>query len=194
MIKIKHFIDLTALKAATMLVAVCLSGCGSGGDTAEQTAKVIPVKVISLAPQTLAGGRNYTGTVEESTAISLGFSSLGTVEQVFVSEGQRVQKGQLLATLNSASAQSSFDAVQSKLYQAQDAYDRMVKLHDNGSLSDIKFEEIKSGLQQAKSMAAIARKNLDDCFKIILLRFSANHCPNFRCSPYAEYAISVIFR
>jgi multidrug efflux pump subunit AcrA (membrane-fusion protein) len=112
-----------------------------------QQEKVIPVKVMSVSPQMLTGGRNYVGTVEESTAISLGFSSLGTVEQVFVSEGQRVQKGQLLATLNTASAQNSLDAVQATLSQAQDAYDRMVKLHDNGSLPDIKFVEVESGLR-----------------------------------------------
>jgi RND family efflux transporter MFP subunit len=142
-------------------VAIMASACKQVEQVQQQ--KVVPVKVVKVAPQTLTGGRNYTGTVEESTAISLGFSSSGTVEQVFASEGQQVQKGQLLATLNSASAQNSYEAMQSKLHQAQDAYDRMAKLHDNGSLSDLKFEEVKSGLQQAKSMAAIARKSLDDC-------------------------------
>jgi RND family efflux transporter MFP subunit len=148
---------LICLASATIILNACKK--------AEQVKqeKVIPVKVLTVGLSDKSNSRNYTGTVEESTAISLGFSSLGTVEQVFVSEGQRVQKGQLLATLNSASAQSSLDAVQATLSQAQDAYDRMVKLHDNGSLPDIKFVEVESGLQQTKSMAAIARKNLDDC-------------------------------
>jgi RND family efflux transporter MFP subunit len=163
MIRIKHFIDLTALKAAMMLAVVCLSGCGRGNDVVEQTTKIIPVKVLTIGLSDKSNSRSYVGTVEESTAISLSFSSLGTVEQVLVAEGQQVQKGQLLATLNSVSAQSSLDAVQSTLDRAQDAYDRMVKLHANGSLPDIKFEEVKSGLQQSKSMAEIARKNLNDC-------------------------------
>jgi multidrug efflux pump subunit AcrA (membrane-fusion protein) len=148
---------LICLAGATILLHACKK--------AEQVKqeKIIPVKVMSVGLSDKSNSRNYTGTVEESTAISLGFSSLGTVEQVFVSEGQRVQKGQLLAILNSASAQSSLDAVQATLSRAQNAYDRMVKLHDNGSLPDIKFVEVESGLQQTKSMAAIARKNLDDC-------------------------------
>jgi RND family efflux transporter MFP subunit len=154
---------LTALKVSAMLAAVCLSGCGSGNDAAEQTAKIIPVKVLTVGLSDKSDSRSYVGTVEESSAVSLSFSSLGTVEEVFVSEGQRVQKGQLLAALNSISAQSSLNAAQSTLNRAQDAYDRMVKLHDNGSLPDIKLEEVKSGLQQAKSMAEIAGKNLNDC-------------------------------
>jgi RND family efflux transporter MFP subunit len=88
---------------------------------------------------------------------------MGTVEQVLVSEGQRVRRGQLLATLNAATAQNSYEASQAKLVQAQDAYDRLVKVHENGSLPDIKFAEIEAGLQQAKSMVAITKKSVDDC-------------------------------
>jgi RND family efflux transporter MFP subunit len=101
--------------------------------------------------------------VEESVAVSLAFSSMGTVEQVFVSEGQRVRKGQLLATLNAATAENSYQMMRAKEQQAQDAYDRLVKVHDNGSLSEIQFVEVETGLQQAKSMTAVAKKNLDDC-------------------------------
>jgi RND family efflux transporter MFP subunit len=38
-----------------------------------------------------------------------------------------------------------------------------VKVHENGSLPDIKLVEVETGLQQAKSMTAVAKKNLDDC-------------------------------
>jgi RND family efflux transporter MFP subunit len=143
------------------VTAFVTSGCKD--KKTKQYEKIIPVKVINVAPSTLTGERNYVGTVEESTAISLSFSMLGTVEEVFVSEGQKVDKGQLLATLNNATAQNSLDLATAQLNRAQDAYNRMVKLHDNGSLPDIKFVEVESGLQQAKSQVAIARKNLDDC-------------------------------
>jgi RND family efflux transporter MFP subunit len=88
---------------------------------------------------------------------------MGTVEQVYVSEGQRVKKGQLLAALNTATAENSYQMMLVKQQQAQDAYDRLAKVHASGSLPDIKFVEIETGLQQAKAMTAVARKNLDDC-------------------------------
>jgi multidrug resistance efflux pump len=74
-----------------------------------------------------------------------------------------VNKGQLLASLNPATAQSSVEAAQASFRQAQDAYDRLSKLHEAGSLPDIKFAEVETGLQQSKSMFAVAQKNLDDC-------------------------------
>jgi RND family efflux transporter MFP subunit len=149
---------MTGFALATLLLTAC-----ADKKTPERTEKVIPVKVITVVPATTTTERNYIGTVEESTAIALSFSMPGTVEEVFVAEGQKVVKGQLLATLNSATAQNTLDAATAQLNRAQDAYDRMATLHDNGSLPDIKFVEVESGLQQAKSQAAIARKNLDDC-------------------------------
>jgi RND family efflux transporter MFP subunit len=139
-----------------------LTGC-SDRPAPETGGTVIPVKTLRIASSAVAGETNYVGTVEESAALSLGFLVMGTVEQVLVSEGQKVNKGQLLAVLNAATAQHSVDAARASLRQAQDAYDRLAQLHGNGSLPDIKFVEVETGLQQARSMLAVAEKNLDDC-------------------------------
>ncbi|MDR0872449.1 MAG: efflux RND transporter periplasmic adaptor subunit [Prevotellaceae bacterium] len=149
-------------KLCITLLAVCVFAACNRKPTDKQE-KIIPVKTMEIAASQTANGQNYVGTVEESVAVSLSFSGTGTVEQVLVSEGQRVSKGQLLATLNAATMQNSYDAARAKLVQAQDAYDRLAKVHENGSLPDIKFAEVEAGLQQAKSMTAITKKSLDDC-------------------------------
>jgi RND family efflux transporter MFP subunit len=149
---------MTGIALAVVMATAC-----ADRKTPELKEKIIPVKVIQIETSAMTTDRNYVGTVEESTAISLSFSLMGTVEQVFVSEGQPVRKGQALAVLNSVTAQNSLDAARASLQQAQDASDRLTKLHRNGSIPDIKFVEVETGLQQAKAMEAIARKNLDDC-------------------------------
>lgn len=154
----RRYFDLSV----TALAACLLVSCSGKERTATQE-RIVPVKVITVAPSSSADNQNFVGTIEESVAVSLSFSGMGTVEQVLVSEGQRVAKGQLLAVLNTATAQNAYDASQAKLVQAQDAYDRLAKVHANGSLPDIKFAEIEAGLEQAKAMAAISKKSLDDC-------------------------------
>ena len=144
-------------------MAICLFAACSNQKGTEKQGKIIPVKVMEIAATNTASTQSYVGTVEESTAVSLAFSSMGIVEHVYVSEGQRIGKGQLLAALNTATAENSYKMMLSKQQQAQDAYDRLVKVHENGSLPDIKFVEIETGLQQAKSMTAVAKKSLDDC-------------------------------
>ena len=148
--------------SVSVMILVACAACAQQRETQTQE-KIIPVKIMEIAATQTADGKKYVGTVEESVAVSLSFSLLGTVEEVFVQEGQRVRKGQLLATLNTATAENSYQGAIAKLRQAQDAYDRLTKVYENGSLPDIKFVEVETGLQQAKSMAAIAKKNLDDC-------------------------------
>ena len=144
-------------------IAICFFSACSNNKGIEKQEKIVPVKVMKIAAENTANTQSYVGTVEESVAVSLAFSSMGTVEQVYVSEGQRVVKGQLLAALNTATAENSYRMMLAKQQQAQDAYDRLVKVHENGSLPDIKFVEVETGLQQAKSMTAVSKKNLDDC-------------------------------
>ena len=143
-------------------LALCLAGCGKK-QPSEQTAKIIPVKVMSIGFSDQSYGRNYVGTVEESLAVSLSFSGMGTVERVLAAEGERVRKGQLLASLNSGTAQNAYEVSKSTLNQAQDAYDRLKPLHEKGSLTDIKWVEVETGLEQAIAMEAIAKKNVEDC-------------------------------
>ncbi|MDR1763061.1 MAG: efflux RND transporter periplasmic adaptor subunit [Dysgonamonadaceae bacterium] len=151
------------LKLCTVLLAACLAAACSKKKEAGNQDKIIPVKIMEVAASSSSAARTYVGTVEESAAVALSFSDMGTVQQVLASEGQRVRKGQLLATLNPATAQNAYEAAKAKLVQAQDAYDRLTKVHENGSLPDIKYAEVEAGLQQAKSMVAITKKSLDDC-------------------------------
>ena len=145
----------------TAIVAIYMTGC-SGKTETVKVEKIIPVKTIAMSSSPVAFDRNYVGVVEESFALSIGFTLSGTVERVMVSEGQKVGKGHLLAVLESGTAQNTYDISKSTLKQAQDAYDRMATLHKKGSVTDIKFVEVETGLEKAKALEAISRKNLED--------------------------------
>ena len=54
------------------------------------------------------------------------------------------------------------NASAASLRQAEDAYARMRTLHENKSLPDMKWVEVESKLEQARSMERISRKNLED--------------------------------
>ena len=165
-IHLKFYNILIMCKLNSILVLAALavfitSGCTGGAETVK-TEKIIPVRTLIVSGLEAINEHNYVGTAEESFAISMSFSLMGTVEKVAVSEGQRVSKGQLLAALNSGTVQNTYDVSNSMLKQAQDAYDRLASLHKKGSVTDIQFVEVETGLQQAKSMEAIALKNLED--------------------------------
>ncbi|MCM1222991.1 MAG: efflux RND transporter periplasmic adaptor subunit, partial [Lachnospiraceae bacterium] len=55
-----------------------------------------------------------------------------------------------------------YDIAQATLREAQDAYERMKKLHDANALPDMQWVAVQEKLKQAQSAAAIARKEMDD--------------------------------
>ena len=79
----------------TTFAMFCLTNCGEK-QAQEQKSKIIPVKIMNIGFSNHSYNRNYVGTVEESSAVSVSFSGMGSVERVLVSEGERVKKGQLL--------------------------------------------------------------------------------------------------
>lgn len=145
------------------LAGILLTSCGAGDKSDKASAEAIKVKVTTISPTTVDGKSAYSGTVEEENATLVSFSVAGTVKSIHVGLGDRVRKGQLIATLDKQQIESSWRAAKSTLDQAEDAYKRMQKLHEGGSLPDIKWVEAESKLHQAQSMEEIARKNLADC-------------------------------
>ena len=106
---------------------------------------------------------DYSGTVQEENGAVLSFSQVGTIKQLRVKVGDRVHRGQLIASIDPTSVRNAYDMARSTRNQAADAYKRMKQLHDKGSLPEIKWVEAQSQLQQAVSAENIARKNLSDC-------------------------------
>lgn len=119
------------------------------------TEKVIAYKGISKI--------SYSGVVEAKLTTPLSFANMGTIIEVLVDEGQTVSKGQLLAKLNSSNTENTYQLALQKQQQAEDAYKRLKPMNENGTLPDIKMVEVETGLNQAKSALAIAKKSIDDC-------------------------------
>jgi RND family efflux transporter MFP subunit len=135
--------------------------CGCGHHSGERTSEAIPVKVLVAAASSDVEEQHFVGTVKEDYASSLSFSVPGNVERIYVGEGDFVQKGALLAEVNSSNLESTHDAAAALLRQAEDAYGRMKQLYEKGSLPEIQWVEMQTNLEKAQSAEKIARKNLE---------------------------------
>ncbi len=145
--------------------AILFAGCTSGvqNKESENQQGAVRVKVHQIGTNAGNVGQSYIATIEESVLIPLSFLTTGTVDKVLVDEGQSVNQGQLLAVLNSDYAQNSYQIAFSKQNQAQDAYNRLEPVYRKGSLPEVKFVEIQTGLEMAKSAVLMSKKNLADC-------------------------------
>ncbi len=134
------------------------------GDRQRATAEQ-PIRVEAARVQTAGSQQSfaYSGTIEASESIPLSFATVGNVAAVLVAEGDAVHKGQLLAALNDESSRNAYEMALATQKQAEDAYNRLLPMYKSGNLAEIKWVEMETNLQKARSAAAISKKNLDDC-------------------------------
>ena len=150
------------LAVPLIIFSTLTNSCGDiESATSNKNSVNVQVKRVELVNinETVA----YSGTIEESETVPLSFNIPGTVLKVFVSEGEFVKKGQLLASINDESIKNAHEVTLATLQQAEDAYERLEPMYKNGNLPEIRYVEVKTGLQQAKASEAISRKNFEDC-------------------------------
>lgn len=103
-----------------------------------------------------------SGTLEPERSTTLSFAVMGTVEQVFVQEGQAIKAGQAIARVSPRSYRDALNMAKSKANQAEDAHRRLKPMFDNKTLPAVKMVEVDSGLEQARLAVSMAAKNVQD--------------------------------
>ena len=149
-----------SLVAAVLLSGPFMMSCRHGVEVTVQ--KPVRVEVSVPVSSVADASRVYSGTVESGSTTPVSFSVPGTISHVYVAEGQRVAKGQIIARVKSGSLENANNIAQATLEEATDAYGRMKKLHDAGALPEIKWVAVQSELKQASNAAEIAARELSD--------------------------------
>lgn len=104
----------------------------------------------------------YSGTIEPHNTAQIGFAVPGVVNNVAVQEGQYVNKGQLLATIDATEYINALTIANASLEQAEDMYQRLNELYQKGSLPEKDYIEIRTKLAQARANKTINAKRIAD--------------------------------
>ena len=150
------------IKNTVIIMGICGLFAGCKGKK-EQPKEKLKVTIEEVRFSNLSGQKEYVGKVEEASSTAVSFTGTGAIKRIYITEGQHVTKGQLIAELDKTQAQNLLATAQAQLRQANDAYARMKQLHDSNSLPEIKWVEIQSQVDQATSQMELAKKNLADC-------------------------------
>ena len=149
-----------------LAVSIILGSCSADKNSenlVSHNSKAKKVKTIQVKKEKGNSELSYSGIIIPKVTTPLSFQLPGTLQQVYVEEGDHVKKGQIIASQDRTSYESSFYAANAMQKQAQDAFDRLKTVYEKGSLPEIKWEEVKSKLEQANSAAEIAKQNLRHC-------------------------------
>lgn len=142
-----------------LIVAVMLLwACANKKDNTPKAP--VAVSVVTVGGTDSGVSSEYVGSIVERSGTALSFEVPGNVLRLMVDQGDHVSKGQLLATLDPVTLRDAHQLTLTTLHQVEDAYRRFEPLHKQGVVSDIRWVEIQTKLEQAQSSERLARTQL----------------------------------
>ncbi len=149
--------------------------CASCGEEPMETIKKIrPIKYATIQSSTGMESHTFSGVAKAQNETNLSFKVAGTLSSINVELGDRVSKGQLIATIDPADYNiqtkqavsqkegsiANAKAAETQLINAQATYDRVAKLYENNSVSLSEYQQAKSGLDAAQAQYEAANSQV----------------------------------
>ena len=103
----------------------------------------------------------YPGVVEEGSNVSAAFMADGKIGKILVKEGDRVSKGQLLASLDASDYRIGVSQLETQLNQMTKEKERMDAMYEKHNIAPNDYEKFEAGYEQLKLQLDLARRNLD---------------------------------
>lgn len=163
--------------------------------------KIRAIKTITVKGSTSARLRKFSGAVEAADKSSISFEVAGNVKEVRVKVGDKVSKGQVLATLdtrtfklNVAAAEAALGRTQAELVNKRKDHERLKRIakEDPGAVSqaavdraEAAFESAGKNLEYANSQLNLAKRDLT---KTVLRAPFEGHIAERYVEPFHEVA------
>lgn len=152
-------------------LSIALAGCGSKAEQAaktgtptepaKQTANGTPsrVRVVAVQQQQVRQSIRAAGMLATKEEVKLSFKIGGVIDKVYAEDGQMVQQGQLLATLNLREIDSQVQQALQGYEKAERDYRRAKALYADSVATLEQFQNAATALEVAKSSLTIAQFN-----------------------------------
>lgn len=153
-----------------------VNSCSKTGEKVrDNNSSPIPVKLTRVSLGDIRNSISLTGGVEPWRKVNILPDIPGKVKRIYVKEGDRVKKGQVLAELDTRAAKlqlqqakAGLAVAQANFNSASKDWERMQELHQKGTISPQQYEKVqlayeaaRAQLQQAKAALDLARHQLE---------------------------------
>lgn len=150
---LKYFLPLSSI----LVVFFAACSAKSEPEKAEKTA--VNVEVQTFQSSLLAVPVQASGIITSDAEARLSFKTGGLISRMLVQEGQQVQKGQLLASLQLTEINAQVNQAQQGLDKAKRDFSRVEALRRDSAVTLEQFQNAKTALSVAEETVQIARFN-----------------------------------
>lgn len=150
-------------KLTTWIIGTSLLLALTGCNEQEPPAKVIrPVKTMTIPNAAEINSRSFPGVTEATQDASLAFEVAGKLNTLPVKVGDKVRKGQVLATLDPRDYQNQLKIARAERDRARARYQRVKKAADAGAVSKQDLSDAKAAYDSAEAEVSITLKSFED--------------------------------
>jgi multidrug efflux system membrane fusion protein len=150
------------------LAALVLAGCGSG-EASDQQPPPPPVEVAEVLAEPATLWSDFTGRVAAPETVELRPRVSGYIDEVSVNEGERVQQGDVLYTIDprpyrnrERAAEAELASARSQLALGESQAERARHLLEDRAVSREEFDERMATLDSARATVNAAEAALED--------------------------------
>lgn len=147
-------------KIIALLIAFSFVACKTEQDVESTLER--PVKVIEIGKQETFNERHFTGKAEASDAATLAFEVHGKLNKFNTKIGDKVTKGDILASVDSRDFANALDQAKAELKRVEAQYNRLNKALTSNAVSKQQVTDAKAALESVKALVNIRTKALND--------------------------------
>jgi RND family efflux transporter MFP subunit len=136
------------------LLCLVAAACGGGGSAAP-TPEAPLVQIVEAAPAGAAGTIRASGLVGYRREPALSFTAPGIVGGIRVDAGDRVRRGQVLATLRRTSGGANVDEAALARQNAERDLARTQALYERGFVSEARLEDARLAVERARDSSVL---------------------------------------
>lgn len=126
----------------------------------ENEHKLRNIILVHPTPLSTTTSSTYSGVIEEGANITAAFMAEGKISKISVKEGDRVQKGQLLAVLDDTDYKIGVSQLEAQFNQMTKEKVRMDAMFEKNNISPSDYEKFSTGYEQLMLQLDMAHRKL----------------------------------
>ncbi|MCG9692670.1 efflux RND transporter periplasmic adaptor subunit [Vibrio sp. Isolate22] len=151
---------------------VSLIGCNQASVTSSHadSAKAKqerPIQVIQLESASQQSSKTFTGKLQSVETAGVAFRVPGTIQELFVKTGDRVQKGQPIAQLDPHDYQVALEELQARALEAKSAHKlakaelaRVKQAIADDAIANVNLDRAISGYERSEAAVKVVEQNI----------------------------------
>jgi RND family efflux transporter MFP subunit len=154
----------TRLSVCILLPALVATGCSKREEPTVVEGPRLVKTIVVAAPEGAAGMRQFPARIDAMHKAELAFRVPGTIKELPVKEGDRVESGQLLAALDPTDyeiavkdAQASFDRASKDFHRAKELVGKGFISRTDFDTKEAEYKNAEAALDRAKQDLAYTR-------------------------------------